>query len=453
MKIRGSATTMLVTLGALASPAAAPATPATAALHDCAAGTVKLALNVTAADDAPSAGSQAGSAASTVALQLGEAASAAKGVCQGSARASVRDRATEIESLYRRGDRARARRALGQLLAGLRTSARGSHLRRRGHGASRRALARTAGGCSFDGSVQVSLRDVDGVADELAAAAAAQRIGDEHAADEAIGAAREDFAEWVREGAGGAQSAGDWMSVAAAAQWLGSEQIADEALARARTAAREALNTAEKLGACSASVDDAPCVMRAMTAAILLGAESSSDEETVKQLLEALTEGGASGGCEEWSLSVSITGSSGLGMSWGPAAFVVNRKAGTIADAPSVGGGWPGEIPSQTGPCYENGTQVGTGTLSGSSFHFDISGKVLESGFLLELASSDNHVGIAVSGPPACQALGQLGETFVNAFLQAPFPVYLQLSPGQTSVDTQEGSGESTLHEVAERIR
>jgi hypothetical protein len=195
--------------------------------------------------------------------------------------------------------------------------------------------------------------------------------------------------------------------------------------------------------------------MRALTAAILLGAESSGDIETVQGLLEGLAEqgtGSAPSGCEEWSLSVSIAGSSGPAMTWGPAAFTVNRKAGTVQDGPGVGGGWPGEIPSTSGPCYENGTQVGVGTLSGSAFHFNISGTVKETGLLLELTSSDSHVSIGVSGPPACQALGGLGEMFVNAFLQAPFPVYLPLSPGQTSVDTQEGSGEATFNEVASRI-
>ncbi len=455
MRIRGTLTTTLAVL-ALGSPSVATALPASAVLHNCSAGKVKLALNVSGAGSAPTVGSVTGSASSIVKLQLGEAASTAKEVCQGSARASVRAKAARIASLYRHGQRARARRLLAQLLAAIRGSAtHGSPLPGPAHGASSAPRARAASGCSFDGTVHVSLHDVDGVADDLAAAAAAHLVGDEHGADEAIDDAREDFAEWVKEGAGGAQSAGDWASVAAAAQWLGSEKIADEALGHAGTAAREALDAGEKLGACSITKDDAPCLMRALTVAILLGADNPGDIETVKGLLEAVAEqgtGSASSNCEEWSLSVTITGPSGPGMTWGPAAFVVNRKAGTIQDGSGVGGGWPGEIASETGPCYENGTQVGTGTLSGSSFHFNISGKIMETGFLLELASSDNHITISVSGPPACQALGAFGELFVNAFLQAPFPVYMPLSPGQTSVNTQEGSGEATFQVVANRV-
>jgi hypothetical protein len=419
------------------------------------AGRATLALNVSGADSAPAANSVTGSAPSIVKLQLAEAAGAAKQTCQGDSRAKVRTAAARITSLYRHGQRPRARRLLARLLAEIHGSAHGSPSPGPAHGASRGPAAHAASGCSFDGTVHVSLRDVDGVSDDLAAAAAAQAIGDERGADEALAAARQDFAEWVNEGAGGAQSAGDWMSVATAAQWLGSETIADEAMEHARAAAREALDAGEKLGACSMTKDDAPCVMRALMAAILLGAENSEDIETVKGLLEGVAAQGASNalsGCEEWSLSVSIAGSSGPAMTWGPAAFTVNRRAGTIQDAPGVGGGWPGEIPSTTGPCYENGTQVGVGTLSGSAFHFNISGTVKETGFLLELTSSDSHASISVSGPPACQTLGGLGEMFVNAFLQAPFPVYLPLSPGQTSIDTQDGSGEDTFHEVASRI-
>jgi hypothetical protein len=438
----------LAALTALAWPGAAMASPAGAALHRCSAGKLRLALHVARADRAPSGGATK-SASSIVKTQLREAAKAASGACPGSAHASVRARDGRIVSLYRHGHRARARRMLTRLLAQLRRSNRGG---KAAHGASWTPAARAASGCSFDGSVHIKLRDANGVADDLAAAAAAQQIGDERAADEALGAAREAFAEWVHEGAGGAQSAGDWASVAAAAELLGSESIAAEALADARTAAREALDAAEKLGACSVTTNDAPCVMRALTAAILLGVDRSGDMEAVKGLLEASSEAGKSN-CEEWTLSVSISEPSGWSMDWGPSAFVVDRKAGTISDAAGVGGGWPGEIPSTTGPCTENGVQVGTGTLSGSSFHFNITGQVIETGFLLELASLDNHVTVTVQGPVVCQALGALGEMFVNAFLQAPFPVNLSVAPGQTGVDTQEAFGEATLHETASRVR
>ncbi len=456
MRIRTTLTTVLCALAALSWASTAAASPVSAVLHACSAEKVKLALNVSGADGAPSAGAATGSASSVVGLQLGEAASTAEETCQGSARAAVRATASRISSLYHHGQRARARRLLAQLLAQIRGSSKrpasGARHRRKAQRASSAPRARAASGCSFDGTAHVTLHDVDGVGDDLAAAAAAQLVGDEHGAEEALDAAREDFAEWVKEGAGGAQSAGDWISVAAAAQWLGSEAIADEAMGRARTAAREALNAGEKLGACTVTQDDAPCIMRALTVAMLLGADDAGDVETVKGLLAAAAEQGKGGACEEWSLSVSVNGPNGPAMTWGPAAFTVIRRTGTIQDASSVGGGWPGAISSETGPCYENGTQVGTGTLSGSSFHFNITGQVMETGFLLKLASSDNHVAIGVSGPPACQALGALGELFVNAFLEAPFPVYLPLSPGQTSVDTDEGSGEATFHEVATRI-
>lgn len=246
MQIRHMATIFVLMLAGLSLPSAAVALPASASLHDCSVGKVKLALDVASADRGPTAGSATESASSVVRLQLAEAAKAARGACQDSARASIRSKAARIASLYHHGQHAKARRLLGQLLAAIR----GSRHRSPGpaHGASRTPRAVAASGCSFDGTVHISLHDVDGVADDLAAAAAAQLIGDEHGAEEAIAAAREDLAEWVKEGAGGAESAGDWMSVAAAAQWLGSETLAAEAMGHARTAAREALDAGEKLG-------------------------------------------------------------------------------------------------------------------------------------------------------------------------------------------------------------
>lgn len=451
MQARTTATptlAILAVLAALAWPAAAVASPARAALHRCSAGKLQLALHVARADRAPSAGAASKSASSIVKTQLREAKRAAKGACPGSAHSSVRTKDARIVSLYRHGHRARARRMLTRLLAQLRHSNRSGKAARN---ASWTPSARAASGCSFDGSVHIKLRDANGVADDLAAAAAAQQIGDERAADEALGAAREAFAEWVHEGAGGAQSAGDWLSIAAAAELLGSESIANEALAHARTAAREALDEAEKLSACSNTANDAPCVIRALTAAMLLGIDRPSDLKAVKGLLEESAESGKSD-CEEWTLSVSISEPSGWAIDWGPSAFVVDRKAGTITDGAGVGGGWPGEIPSTTGPCTENGVQVGTGTLSGSSFHFNITGQIIETGFLLELTSPDNNVSVTVQGPPVCQDLGALGEMLVNAFLQAPFPVRMSVAPGQTAVDTQEAFGESTLHVTANRV-
>jgi hypothetical protein len=438
--------TFLAVLALLAWSAPAGAQPISAALHSCSAGKVRLGLAIARAQAAPSvAGAERASA--VVKLQLAEAAATARGICQGQAGASVRRQLARALSLYRRGRRAQARRLLAQVLAAVRSAAHSKPA----HGASRQR-ARAASGCSFDGTVHVSMRDAAGVADDLALAAAAQRAGDNRLADEALGSARADFAEWVAEGANGAQSMGDWISIAAAAQWLGDEQLADEALGRARSAARDALNAAEKLDGCSVTASDAPCIVRALTAAMLLGADTPADLEAVKAPLEAALKGGATG-CEEWSLSVSIKGANGAGIDWGPAALVVNRTKGTIADAPGVGAGWPGQVPAETGPCEENGVPVGTGSLSAATFHFHVAGKVTSAGFLVEMTSADNHVSISASGPPACQALAGLAELFVNSFLQAPFPVYIQLAPGQTSFSNQETSGEATFQESASRVR
>ncbi len=296
------------------------------------------------------------------------------------------------------------------------------------------------GGCEFEGTVHVRPGEAPGVAADLAAAKAAAQGGDAVGAREAMSAADRAYEKWVEVGAGGAQSAGDWLTIAAAAQMLGLEGVANNAIAHAERIAREALEQCEQLDPCSLTPTGARGLLRTVAFAMLLGVEKPSDEQALEGLLEAAQEvlgGQTPNGCEQWSLTVRFVASDGWTFNWGPGKFRVNRKTGVIEDAPDVGAGWPGEVGAFSGPCTENGVVVGSGTVPAAPFHFNISGSVTPSGFTVTVQSSDAHISVNVIGPPGCQYLGMIGQQFVNAFLTAPFPIELPISPPQTTAAVQ----------------
>jgi hypothetical protein len=427
MPIRRTIIALLASALTLLLPGIALASPHAGALRACAAGKLKLRLDVSAAQKA--AGGELASTVSMLAgTELAELQGAADSVCPRSAPAASRAQAKHLLSLYRHGSRARARNALRHLLSANRVHA---------HKSARSPLARLASvGCEFDGTVHVHPGEAPGVAADLAAAAAAQQGGDATGAREAMNAADRAYERWVAGGAGGAQSAGDWLAVAAGAQMLGLEALADGAIAHADRIATEALQACEKLDRCSLTSASAQSLLRTVAFAMLLGVETASDEQVLAPLLEAAQEvlaGNTPNGCEQWSLTARLTLSDGWGFSWGPGAFLVNRKTGVIADAPGVGAGWPGEVAAFSGPCTENGVVVGNGSVPAVPFHFNISGSVTPSGFALTLQSTNAHISVSVSGPPACQLLGLFGEQFVNAFLNSPVPAELPVTPGQTT--------------------
>lgn len=434
----------LVTLSVtLVACACAGASPTATVLRACATGHVKLGLRVSHAESVPTAGSLTGSAHAIASGVIDEIRAGARGVCASAASASIRRQANHLLWLYRHRSRSQARKALAQLLAEIRSMA---------HQASIQPRAHAATGCSFDGARQISLHDADGVADYLAVARDAMLAGDEKGAQEAFDEARTAYWEWAQES--GAQSAGDWLTVAAGAQMLGLPGVEKTALDNAQSAAREGLTQAEKIDPCAVTKQDAPCVVKALSIAMMLGIDSPSDVATVTKLLEAAGEeavGKTPNGCEQWSLTMKITGPNGAALTWGPGSFRVNRKTGTITDAPGVGAGWPGEIGAESGPCTEEGAVVGTGYLAAEAFHFNISGSVTGTSFALQLSSTDSKVSITVSGPRACQALGGLAELFVNAFLGAPFPVELPVSEGQRSATLEFPSGEGSISVSAQR--
>ncbi len=439
---------VLCTCAALALLGApALATPIRAALHRCSSGRVSLGLDVVQAEGVSlPAPAGAGSARSVVAAQIGEARGGERGLCPSAARRSIQAGARRLLSLYRHHRRAQARRLLRRLIAAIHSSA---------HQAKAPApVARAAGGCSFDGTRHVSMSDAVGVADDLAVAQAALFGGDDAGATRALDAASAAYQGWVQGGAGGAQSVGDWIGVAAGAQLLGLEGVADGAIEHARTAARAALEQAKQLDACSGSSNDAPCLAKALTLATMLGIDTPADTEALVKLLEAdgeRAEGKTPNGCEQWTLTVEFKASSGTTLRWGPGSFRVDRRAGTIVDAPGKGAGWPGELGADEGPCLEEGVQVGTGSYPPVPFHFSISGSVTSLGFALTLASSEAHISITVSGPPACQGLGALAEAFVNPLLSS-LPLELPVAAGQTSVDmSAPGDEGSSMSITAQR--
>lgn len=426
MPIRRTIVALLASAVTLLLPGIALASSHPGALRACTTGKLKLRLDVSAAEKA-TGGETASTTSALAGTELAELRAAADSVCPRSAPAASRAQAKHLLSLYRHGSRSRARSALRRLLAANRT---------RAHKSTRAPLARIASvGCEFDGGVHVHPGQAPGVAADLAAAAAAQQGGDATGAREAINAADRAYERWTSSGAGGAQSAGDWLAVAAAAQMLGLEAVADNAIARADRIGKEALEACEKLDRCSLAPASAQSLLRTVALAMLLGVETASDEQVLAPLLEAAQEvlaGQTPNGCEQWSLTERLTLSDGWGFSWGPGSFLVNRKTGVIADAPGVGAGWPGEVAAFSGPCTENGVVVGNGSVPATPFHFSIAGSVTSGGFLLTLRSTDASVSISVIGPPACHFLGELGQQFINAFV-SDFEMELPVTPGGTT--------------------
>jgi hypothetical protein len=451
MSIRRTAITLLAVAAALMAPGVALAAHRTDVLHACALGKLTLRLKTSHAEHASVPSSLVGNARTIVARELAELRATADGVCPAGARASVRAQAGRLRALYNHGSRSRARSSLRHLLAAVR-----ARVRARAHKTSPGPRAHAAGtGCESETSSHVRPFSESGAADDLALARAAQLSGDEAGAREALKDAEQAFTAWASAGAGGAQSAGDWLAVAAAAQMLGLEGIANTAIARAGTIARDTLDQCEKLDRCTVTPAQARALARALTFAMMLGIDQPSDTSMVTALLEAAQElqsGKTPNGCEEWTLSAQMSGSDGWDLRWGPGTFRVDRKAGVVQDAPSVGAGWPGELAAWSGPCLENGVDVGTGNMPAAPFHFNISGTATRTGLSLRMTASDANVTIAVEGPAGCHLVAELGQWFVNELLKAPFPVELSVAEGQRTSSFQYSTEGGTFTATATRV-
>src|ERR1700675_4316421 len=121
MPIRRTIIALLATAVALLLPGIALASSHSNVLRACAAGTLKLRLDVSHAENP--GGGLSGTASALVTTELAELRVAADGVCPRSAPTGARAQAKHLLSLYRHGSRATARRALKRLLATSRTHA------------------------------------------------------------------------------------------------------------------------------------------------------------------------------------------------------------------------------------------------------------------------------------------------------------------------------------------
>jgi len=77
---------------------------------------------------------------------------------------------------------------------------------------------------------------------------------------------------------------------------------------------------------------------------------------------------------------------------------------------------------------------------------------VTDTGFELNVSSSDAHVSIDAPSEPICQGLAQLGEEFVNSFIAGPFPIDFDLADGQTSATYSESDDTMDISATIARV-
>ncbi|HVN62090.1 MAG TPA: hypothetical protein VMT59_12550 [Gaiellaceae bacterium] len=379
-------------------------------------------------------------------------------VCSLPATAAVQAQLAVIQRLASSGQTAASRALFRKLLAQI--AARPSR-----NTAARQPAAAKGTPCPADKKVKVKLKDADKVGDYLKAAAAAQRAGDQAGAAAAAAAAQAAYETWATGDKTGASTVGDYIALAQGSMKLSGEAGATAALLdKARQTAATDLTKASKVDRCTASVKDADCLGSAEAMAELVGASDSLDVAAAQEIMSAIQDRlehkTPPDGCEEWSFTMKIVDhdSSDWTIVWGPGRFRVNRKAGTL-DASQLAGygpGWPGIIGALNGECIETTpdgtTDYGPVSMAGVGFHYAIDGTVTDTGFELNISSSDAHASINAPSEPICQGLAQLGQEFVNTIVDGPFPIDFDLAGGQTSATYSESDDSLDISATITRI-
>ncbi len=380
-------------------------------------------------------------------------------VCALPATAAVKSQLAEVQRLASSGQAAASRTLFRKLLAQIKA-------RPARKTASARHLGATKSGpCPADKNVKVKLKDADKVGDYLKAAATAQSTGDAAGAEAATAAAQSAYDAWATGGKTGASTVGDYVALATGAMKLsGDAGAAGSLLDQARATAKANLDKASTVDRCTASLKDADCLGSAETMAEMVGASDSANLGTVREIMNAIQDRLEKkippDGCEEWSFTMKIVDheASDWTIVWAPGRFRVNRKAGTLdgSHLAGYGPGWPGLIGAYNGRCIETTpdgtTDLGPVSVAGSGFRYAIDGSVTDGGFELSLSSPDAHVTINAPSDPTCQFLAQLGQEFMNNFVQGPFPIDFELAPGQTSATVSDSSDTTEISATITRV-
>ncbi len=378
-------------------------------------------------------------------------------VCALPATAAVQAQLGVIQRLASSGQTAASRTLFRKLLAQI--AARPSR------GPARHPGAVKGAPCPANKQVKVKLKDADKVGDYLKAAAAAQRAGDSAGAAAATAAAQSAYDTWATGSKTGASTVGDYVALATGAMKLsGNGGSAGALLDKARQTAATDLGKASKVDRCTASVKDADCLGSAEAMAELVGASDSLNISAAQEIMNAIQDRLEKKippvGCEEWSFTMRMVDheSSDWTIVWAPGRFRVNRKAGTLdgSHLAGYGPGWPGIIGAMNGECIETTpdgtTDYGPVTMAGTGFHYAIDGTVLDTGFELNVSSSDANASINAPSEPTCQFLAQLAQEFVGNFVSGPFPIDFDLADGQTSATYSESSGSLDLSATITRV-
>jgi hypothetical protein len=388
-------------------------------------------------DTAAAAATPAGSGATVGRARANQVASSLRSgggnICAGAAGAAVETKLAAIASLYRTNPSA-AHQQLVALLAEVKSGTIHAPMRRLS------SAQRAASGLCPKVKSKLKVSGATKAADDLAAAATAQKAGDSAGATAAGAAATSDFEQWASSS--GASTVGDWIAIAQAAQALGEESLSSSALDNARSAADANVKKATPADPCKATPGELNCFVQANAIAQMLGGDGTPD------LAKKLDCG------EVWSFTMVMSGESSGGafgtFTWKAGRFNVNRSTGAITDASPGGPGWLGDA-AGTYNCHGTGLPSESGSVPPFHFHYRLTGKVTPTLFTIRAPSSDFHMKNPFHGT-ICRGFGELGVQLTDAFVKAGIPIPFKVASGQTKAVISQTSAGMSFHATIAKV-
>lgn len=349
-------------------------------------------------------------------------------VCRTNASRPVRLALRRVARAYRQRGRAAGRRQLAVAYAVIRREAAHSQARTRGR--------TVMSPCSRVTAKGDDPRD-SGVSDYVAAAAAAQKAGDTAATSAAIKRAEGALTTYgKRRMSDSTSTLGDMAAIAMVADQLGMDGLKNDAMDTARTHAAADVEATKKFSRCLADLRDVDCALKAIQAVQLLGADEGSAGETqqagdLAASVARRVNNDLDDGCEKWEFNGELhSDANGWKVRWLRAQFMIDRRAaGTPLsgiDDLEVRRGW---IDSWTSPCMENGVQVGTGSLTGGPFTYELTGAATATSIELNAVSPD-AVASGSADESFCDGVAKLGADMTQT-LARDMSFHFDAAPGQ----------------------
>jgi hypothetical protein len=278
-----------------------------------------------------------------------------------------------------------------------------------------------------------------------------QALGFDDIAASAMSSAVSIATAWGDSGGDGqATSIPDWLGIASKLELIGADQSAiEKARANMTQAAKDAYDGYNK-HACRTTINDITCFLKAAQFLAMTGSEPTSFANDVAyQVTNARNHyKGKDKLCpvEKYLLRITTDSQGGDGQN---SRFDTGLLTLTVKDhaitSPDDG---PLVLTSGRASCWaqtDTGwVRIGEGTLTGGSFPIKVRG--VDDGTTLHVRLTQRaKVSVTVGGDIGCQAMGALGQDFLNTFLRMLSSPGLELPAGQISEELTE-----TTHDVFE---